>query len=76
MLYYIVELYEKEVDLYHTVLVKEDVLESFIVNCDKVTYKIVNITGVGDIKVEYKDYLKTPDGLELGKPKEDSDVSK
>lgn len=51
----------------NTVMVEDKDLVNLINNYDKKNYDIVNITGMGFIITDYKEFLKTDPQLELGK---------
>lgn len=59
-LYYIVELNNIE-GIPKFVLVKDENLVDFISKYNKEIYTIVNINGIGNINLDYNDFLKKED---------------
>jgi len=63
-IYFIVELAGLENNKTHAVLIEENKLANFVANYDDGIYKLLNITGVGMINLNYLDFIKKEKGLE------------
>lgn len=72
VIYYMVELVSIVDNISYPIFIDGKDLPALISNYDKDNYKLVNVTGLGYINTDYKDFLKKEPNLETG---ENSNVS-